>query len=82
MSDPAKYRTMEELEKARERDPISVYQTVLKERGWLTDEAFEELHDKVKSEIDEVIEFSMAAPAPAIEEVYDDITVAPYLPQE
>lgn len=82
MSDPAKYRTREELEKARERDPISVYETILKERGWLTEEAIEEMHEQVKAEIEEVIAFATDAPQPPIEAVYDDITVAPYIPQE
>ena len=34
MSDPAKYRTREELEKAKNHDPITAYETLLKERGW------------------------------------------------
>jgi pyruvate dehydrogenase E1 component alpha subunit len=82
MSDPAKYRTREELEKARERDPIVVYETILKERGWVSEEQLEEMHEKVKAEIEEVIEFALQAPHPAIEDVYDDITVAPHIPQE
>ncbi len=82
MSDPAKYRTREELDKARERDPISVYETILKERGWIDDEAIEELHDKVKAEIEDVIAFAKEAPQPPLEAVYQDITVAPHVPQE
>ena len=39
MSDPAKYRTKEELEDAKARDPIVAYEQLLKERGWIDDEA-------------------------------------------
>ncbi len=82
MSDPAKYRTKEELEKAKERDPIVVYETILKERGWIDEAALEELHEKIKNEIEEAIEFAEQAPEPSLEDVYEDITVAPYIPQE
>lgn len=82
MSDPAKYRTREELEKARERDPIVVYETILKERGWVDEETLEEMHEKVKTEIEEVIEYAVAAPEPPISDVYEDISVGPYIPQE
>jgi pyruvate dehydrogenase E1 component alpha subunit len=82
MSDPAKYRTREEVDKARERDPILIYETVLKERGWIDQEGLEAMHEQVKEEIDGVIEFAKDAPEPELDAVYDDITVAPFIPQE
>jgi pyruvate dehydrogenase E1 component alpha subunit len=82
MSDPAKYRTKEELEKAKERDPIVVYETLLKERGWIDEAGLEEMHEKVKHEVEESIEFAEAAPEPPPEALYQDITVAPFIPQE
>jgi pyruvate dehydrogenase E1 component alpha subunit len=82
MSDPAKYRTKEELEKARDRDPIVMYETILKERGWIDEAGLEELHDKIKHEIEEAIHFAEQAPELPIEAVYDDILTGPYVPQE
>lgn len=82
MSDPAKYRTKEELEQARERDPIIRYEVALKERGWIDDRALEDLHEKIKSEVEDAIAFAEEAPEPAFDAVYEDISVAPYLPQE
>jgi pyruvate dehydrogenase E1 component alpha subunit len=82
MSDPAKYRTKEEVERAKERDPILVYETILKERGWVDHPQLEELHEKIKVEIEEAIEFAEQAPEPPLEAVYEDVTVAPYIPQE
>src|SRR4051794_19877480 len=82
MSDPMKYRTKEDAEKARERDPIVLYETTLKERGWIDEAGLEEVHEKIKHEIDEAIEFAEQSPEPPAEALYEDITVAPYIPQE
>ena len=82
MSDPMKYRTKEEAKKAEERDPIVLYETILKERGWIDEAAIDELHEKVKIEINEAIEWAENSPEPAPEALYEDITVAPYIPQE
>jgi pyruvate dehydrogenase E1 component alpha subunit len=82
MSDPMKYRSREEAEKARERDPIVLYESTLKERGWIDETALEELHEKIKQEIDDVIEFAKDEPEPPLENVYNDITSAPFIPQE
>jgi pyruvate dehydrogenase E1 component alpha subunit len=82
MSDPAKYRTKEELEKAKERDPIVLYEELLKQRGWIDAAAIEELHEKIKAEIEEAIRFAEEAPEPPLAALYEDITAAPYIPQE
>jgi len=82
MSDPMKYRSKEEAEKARERDPIVLYESLLKERGWIDGAGLEEMHEKTKAIVDEAIEFAENAPEPALEALYEDITTAPYIPQE
>src|SRR5262249_6225542 len=73
MSDPMKYRSKEEAEKAKERDPIVLYETTLKERGWVDEEGLEEMHEKVKKEVDEAIAFAESSPEPAPEALYEDI---------
>lgn len=82
MSDPMKYRSKEEAEKARERDPIVLYESLLKERGWIDEAGLEDLHDQIKQEIDEAIAFAKEAPEPEPEALYQDITSAPFIPQE
>ncbi len=82
MSDPMKYRSKEEAEKAKERDPIVLYESTLKERGWIDESGLEEMHEKIKAEIDEAIEFAENAPEPTLGAEYEDISVAPYIPQE
>ena len=82
MSDPMKYRSKEEAEKARERDPIVLYESQLKERGWIDESALEVLHAAIKQEIDDAIETAKNAPDPELSAVYEDVTVAAHIPQE
>jgi pyruvate dehydrogenase E1 component alpha subunit len=82
MSDPMKYRTKDELERAKQSDPIALFETLLKERGWMDATAIEEMRDKVKAEVEEAIRFAESSPDPAPEAVYEDISVEPFIPQE
>lgn len=82
MSDPAKYRTKEELEDAKARDPIVAYEQILKERGWIDDAAIERMHDEIKAEIEECIAFAEASEQTPAEALYQDVTVAHHIPQE
>ena len=82
MSDPMKYRSKEEADKAKERDPIVLYETTLKERGWIDEAGLESMHDKVRQEIDEAIAFAENSPEPEPSALFEDITVAPFVPQE
>lgn len=83
MSDPGLYRTAEELEEAKGRDPNIAYAMLLKERGWIDDETIERMHDEVSREIDEAIEFAEESPEPPFpDELYTDITVGPFKPHD
>lgn len=82
ISDPGKYRGREELEKYIQKDPIVIYQNVLKERGWIDDETIDAMWTEVKAEIEASIEFAEKSEDPPLEALYEDITVAPFIPQE
>ncbi len=82
ISDPAKYRLKDELEKAHKNDPIVIYEHVLKERGWIDDATIERFRDEVKHEIEESIEFAESSPEPPLDALYEDVSVAPHIPQE
>lgn len=82
MSDPAKYRTKDELDAAKLRDPITRFEAVLKERGWIDDATIERFQDEVKHEVEEAIEFAERSPEPEPAALYEDITVGGYIPQE
>ena len=82
ISDPGKYRHKEELEQAMRNDPILVYENILKERGWIDQEAIDRMYESVKEEIEASIEFAEQSEQPAMDALYEDITVAPFIPQE
>lgn len=75
MSDPAKYRSKEELEEYREKDPINVVLKKIKENNWATDEEIEAIQDKVKQEVEESVKFAEESPWPDDSEVFKDIYV-------
>ena len=67
-----KYRTKEEMEKAKARDPIALYEVRLREKGLLTDEHIEALEEDVNSQIAEAIEQADNDPHPPLEDRFDD----------
>ncbi len=73
MSDPAKYRTKEELEDYKGRDSIeSVKATILK-NGWATEEELDEIDNKIKDLVAESVKFAEESPYPEASELYTDI---------
>ncbi len=82
ISDPGKYRRSGELENHMKNDPILIYEKILKDRGWIDDAAIEKMRADVKVEIEESIEFAEESEQPELDALYEDITVAPFIPQE
>ncbi len=73
MSDPAKYRTKEEVEEYRRQDPIQqVLDTIIKGR-FATDEQLESIQANVKRQVDECVRFAEESPFPEPEELYKDV---------
>lgn len=75
MSDPAKYRTKEELEEYKEKDPINVVLKTILENKYATEEQIEQINEKVKMEVDESVQFAEESPWPDDSELYKDIYV-------
>jgi pyruvate dehydrogenase E1 component alpha subunit len=82
ISDPGKYRLKAELDSAVRNDPIIVYQNILKERGWIDQEAIERLLESVRHEVEEAIALAEQSEPTPMSALYEDITVAPFIPQE
>ena len=77
MSDPAKYRTKEELQKMREQhDPIEQLRAVLLGMKVIDDEDFKALDKKIKEIVMESADFAQASPEPDPSELWTDIVVA------
>jgi pyruvate dehydrogenase E1 component alpha subunit len=73
MSDPAKYRTKEELEEYKRQDPIERVITTLRENGWIDDKGIEEMEAKVEAIVNESVKFAEESDFPAVEELYKDV---------
>jgi pyruvate dehydrogenase E1 component alpha subunit len=67
-SDPAKYRPDGELERWKERDPITLLGAKLTAAGLLNAETAEALAREVQSEIDAAADRALGAPYPTLEE--------------
>ncbi|MBP9201232.1 MAG: pyruvate dehydrogenase (acetyl-transferring) E1 component subunit alpha [Gemmatimonadales bacterium] len=75
MSDPihGHYRTKEEVEAHRKRDPITLWAEKLKAEGLLDDAAFEKLDAEVKAEVQDAYEFADQSPDPDPEMLWKDV---------
>jgi len=74
MSDPAKYRTREEVQEVREkRDPIEHYAARMTERGTAKDEDLKAMDKDIRSIVNTAAEFAQESPEPAAEELYTDV---------
>ena len=74
MSDPAKYRTREEVQKMRdERDAIEHVRDLLLTGKHVTDDDLKAIDKEIKSVVNDAAEFSKESPEPALSELYTDI---------
>lgn len=71
MSDPASYRTKDELEKYRLDDPITRLRAQLTREGKLTNEKFDAMDKKAKEIALASVKFAEESPEPPLEKLYD-----------
>src|SRR6266436_7647777 len=71
--DKAFYRTDEELAMWKSRDPIPTFTAYLKGLQALTDAKIKEIEDRVKTTIDDAVEFAANAPDPKPEDAVTDL---------
>ena len=75
MSDPAKYRSKDEVEKYKGEDPIEkVKQTILKNK-FATEAEITVIDERVKEVVEDSVQFSEDSPYPTIDELYKDVYV-------
>lgn len=73
MSDPAKYRTKEELEEYKSQDPIErVKETILKQK-YASEADLTAIDKAIKERVLEAVKFAEESPYPGVDEVYKDI---------
>ncbi|MBL8550699.1 MAG: pyruvate dehydrogenase (acetyl-transferring) E1 component subunit alpha [Hyphomonadaceae bacterium] len=75
MSDPAKYRTREEVDAVRnERDPIEHVKAMITEKGFASDEELKEIDREIRGVVQEAAQFAQESPEPPVSELFTDIT--------
>ncbi|MBB3941111.1 pyruvate dehydrogenase E1 component alpha subunit [Novosphingobium fluoreni] len=78
MSDPAKYRTREEVQGVREkRDPIEHAKTELMEMG-VAEASLKEIDKRVRASVGQAADFAESSPEPDASELYTDVLVETY----
>ncbi|MDF2798882.1 MAG: pdhA [Devosia sp.] len=76
MSDPAKYRSKDEVTKYRqERDPIEQVRARLLEGGLATEETLKTLESEIRAIVSEAADFATNDPEPDAAELWTDVTI-------
>ena len=75
MSDPQKYRTKEEVEIYKEKDPIEIARLKLVEFFNVEDTEIEEINERVRLEVEESVQFAEESPWPSDDELYKDVYI-------
>ena len=75
MADPEEYRTKEEVEEWRKRDPIETFGKRLMDEGVLAEKDLEKVDGEAMATVDEAVEFADKSPFPELASLYDDVYV-------
>ncbi|WP_194775498.1 pyruvate dehydrogenase (acetyl-transferring) E1 component subunit alpha [Pararhodonellum marinum] len=75
MSDPQKYRTREEVEEYKQRDPIEQVKKTIEDNNILTAEEIEEINKKVKKQVEDAVKFAEESPWPDGKAAFEDVYV-------
>jgi TPP-dependent pyruvate/acetoin dehydrogenase alpha subunit len=73
MADPDLYRTKEEIEEWKLRDPIALFEARLRAEGLLDDAALARLEDEVASELEDAVAFAEAGGWEPLEDLEADV---------
>jgi len=83
MSDPAKYRTREEVQKMRdERDPIEMVRHMLLDGKHASEDDLKAIDKEIKDVVNESADFARESPEPDVKELWTDIYAVEEAPQE
>lgn len=72
VSDPAKYRTKQEVEEYKEKDPVKVTERKLLAEKIATEDEIKSIKEKIKIEVDESVKFAEESSFPDPSELFTD----------
>lgn len=77
MSDPAKYRTKQEVEEWKQRDPIFLLEQRIYDLGMGNEAQLKAIDDEAKQEVADAVVFAEESPLPDPSELYDNVYYEP-----
>ncbi len=80
MSDPQKYRTKDEVEQYKQRDPIEVVRKTILDKKFSTEEELNAIDEKIVTRVDESVKFAEESKFPDPSEALTDVYVEPDYP--
>lgn len=72
VSDPANYRTKDEVKSYQEKDPVKSTEAKILGENIASEEEIKKIKDAIKAEIDEAVKFAEESPLPDPSELYTD----------
>jgi pyruvate dehydrogenase E1 component alpha subunit len=73
MSDPAKYRTKEEVEDYRSRDPIAEVRATILSKKYAKEADLDAIDSAIETIVSEAVEFAEQSPWPEVHELFTDV---------
>ena len=73
-----KYRTRDELNESKDRDPIAGLLKYIYDNKLATEEEVKDIDTRIKQTVKECVEFAENSPYPAPSELYEDVYVTDY----
>ena len=80
ISDPQKYRTKDEVEEYKQRDPIQMVLKTITDNKFATKEEIEAIQKRVNDKVDASVKYAEESPWPDEDEVLKDIVAEPDYP--
>jgi pyruvate dehydrogenase E1 component alpha subunit len=75
VGDPGKYKTEEEIDYWKARDPILTFEQRLKGTDILTDDEVDVIQADVKQAVQDAIEYAKASPLPSLDQLHEHVYV-------
>ena len=80
MSDPAKYRSKEEVEEYKKKDPIEQIKITVLKNKFADEKWFEDIEAQIEKVVNESVDFAERSPFPDPSEIYTDVYAEPNYP--
>jgi TPP-dependent pyruvate/acetoin dehydrogenase alpha subunit len=73
MYDPELYRTKDEVERWKQRDPIPTFAALLRDQGWLSETALAAMEQAVAAEVESAVRVAEEGPWESVADLTKDV---------